>query len=198
MPAQKSWILVDLPPDATQLQYGAEVWRLVCSACHAYDGQGLTDEWRATWAPADQNCWQSKCHGPNHPPDGFVLPIAPAVVGEAALAPFATASDLHTYIERAMPWQDPGTLTDKDSWAVTAYVVKLNRMNPGPELNAASATEVRFREATALPAVTSTPEQSASPATATYPWIMGAAAAVLLGLAIGLRLGRRTKSGNAR
>src|SRR5574341_723475 len=61
MPPQESWIIVDLPPDATQLQYGAEIWRLVCSACHAYDGQGLTDAWRATWGPQDRNCWQSKC-----------------------------------------------------------------------------------------------------------------------------------------
>ena len=77
MPPQKSWIMVDLPSDATQLQYGGEVYRLACSACHAYDGQGLTAAWRATWAPTDQNCWQSKCHGPNHPPDGFELPVAP-------------------------------------------------------------------------------------------------------------------------
>ena len=34
-PNQDSWILVDLPPDATQLQHGAEIYRLVCSACHA-------------------------------------------------------------------------------------------------------------------------------------------------------------------
>jgi len=43
-PTPESWITVDLPEDATQLQYGAEVYRLVCSACHAYDGTGLTDE----------------------------------------------------------------------------------------------------------------------------------------------------------
>src|SRR5512146_1226620 len=56
------WILVDLPPEATQVQYGAEVYRLVCQDCHGNRGQGLTGEWRATWAPRDQNCWQAKCH----------------------------------------------------------------------------------------------------------------------------------------
>ncbi|HET6846575.1 MAG TPA: c-type cytochrome [Anaerolineales bacterium] len=142
MPLNKdSWILVDLPPDATQLQHGAEIYRLVCSACHAYSGEGLTDAWRATWDPKDQNCWQSKCHGPNHPPDGFVLPIAPAIVGREAIAPFKTAADLRDYIQATMPWHNPNSLTDEEGWAVTAYVLKLNRMNP-PTLSAENASQV--------------------------------------------------------
>ena len=144
MPLNKdSWILVDLPPDATQLQHGAEIYRLVCSACHAYSGEGLTDAWRATWDPKDQNCWQSKCHGPNHPPDGFVLPIAPAIVGRAAMAPFQTAADLRDYVQATMPWHNPNSLTDEEGWAVTAYVIKLNRMNP-PTLNAETAPQFRL------------------------------------------------------
>lgn len=136
-----SWILVDLPPDATQLQHGAEIYRLVCSACHAYSGEGLTGAWIATWDPKDQNCWQSKCHGPNHPPDGFVLPIAPAIVGQAAMAPFRTAADLRDYIQATMPWHNPNSLTDEEGWAVTAYVLKLNRMNP-PTLSVENASQV--------------------------------------------------------
>ncbi|HEY5983949.1 MAG TPA: c-type cytochrome, partial [Anaerolineales bacterium] len=143
-PEKDSWILVDLPADATQLQHGAEVYRLVCSACHAYSGEGLTDAWRATWDPKDQNCWQSKCHGPNHPPDCFLLPIAPAIVGNQAMAPFATAADLHAYIQSTMPWQHPNGLTEEEGWAVTAYVIKLNRMNPGSELNAQNAADFRL------------------------------------------------------
>lgn len=144
MPLNKdSWILVDLPPDATQLQHGAEIYRLVCSACHAYSGEGLTDAWRATWDPKDQNCWQSKCHGPNHPPDGFVLPIAPAIVGRTAMAPFQTAADLRDYIQATMPWHNPNSLTDDEGWAVTAYVIKLNQMNP-PTLNAETAPQFRL------------------------------------------------------
>jgi mono/diheme cytochrome c family protein len=145
MPLNKdSWILLDLPPDATQLQQGAEIYRLVCSACHAYSGGGLTDAWRATWDPKDQNCWQSKCHGPNHPPDGFVLPIAPAIVGRAALAPFQTAADLRDYIQATMPWHNPNSLTGDEGWAVTAYVIKLNRMNP-PTLGPENASQFRLQ-----------------------------------------------------
>ena len=64
---EESWlILPDLPPTATQADVGAEIYRLVCQDCHGNRGQGLTDEWRAEWDPEDQNCWQSKCHAPNH------------------------------------------------------------------------------------------------------------------------------------
>src|SRR5512134_251602 len=77
--ADANWLILNLPPDATQLDYGQEIYRLVCSACHGDVGQGLTPEWRSTWAPEDQNCWKSKCHGQNHPPDGFTFPVAPAI-----------------------------------------------------------------------------------------------------------------------
>ena len=74
-----------------------------------------------TWAPVDQNCWQSKCHAANHPPEGFVLPVAPGLVGPALTYRFANALALHDFIRDYMPWYGPKTLTDKDSWAVTAH-----------------------------------------------------------------------------
>lgn len=143
-PEEDSWIIVDLPPDATQLEYGTEVYRLVCKACHGDKGQGLTDDWRAQWNPRDQNCWQSKCHGGNHPPDGFYLPMSPAVVGPP-LQMFGTALDLYNYIHTYMPWHDPGSMTQKDSWSVTAYILKMNNIDPGPDLNPNTASEIRLR-----------------------------------------------------
>lgn len=156
-PPDESWVIVDLPPDASQAQYGAEVWRLVCSACHGDRGQGLTAEWRSTWAPQDQNCWQSKCHGYNHPPDGFLLPYSPTVVGDNVLAHYGTALDLYDYILRYMPWHDPNSLPEKDVWAVTAHVLALNGINPGPELDAASAARIQLG---GPPAPTPTPEET--------------------------------------
>jgi cytochrome c len=145
------WILIDLPPGASQLQYGAEVYRLVCSACHGDRGQGLTNQWRSTWGPADQNCWQSKCHGPNHPPDGFVMPIAPTLVGVVAMSQFATAQDLHDFIQNFMPWNNPKSLTEKDSWGVTAYILKMNGINPGTQLSPETAMQISVRPASAVP-----------------------------------------------
>jgi cytochrome c5 len=143
--AEKSWIISNLPPDASQLQRGAEIYRLVCKACHGDKGQGLTDEWRSTWAPEDQNCWKSKCHASNHPPDGFSMPAVPSVVGTIAMSRFATALDLHAFISQYMPWQDPGSLNTAEAWQVTAFILKLNDIDPGSEINAATATKIRLR-----------------------------------------------------
>jgi cytochrome c5 len=150
-PTEDSWIIVDLPPDASQLEYGTEVYRLVCKACHGDKGQGLTDDWRAQWAPQDQNCWQSKCHALNHPPDGFYLPASPAVVGPPLLI-FETALDLYNYIHKYMPWHDRGSMTEKESWSVTAYILKINNIDPGPELNADTAAKILLRAKSAQPA----------------------------------------------
>ncbi len=114
-PFQHHGILIDLAEDASQLQYGAEVYRLICSTCHAYDGSGLTAEWRSTWAPEDQNCWQSKCHGYNHPPDGFYLPYSPPLVGDYPRSLFTNALEMYEYIRKNMRWHDPGSLTEKES-----------------------------------------------------------------------------------
>ncbi len=187
-PNKDSWILVDLPPDATQLDHGREIYRLVCSACHAYSGEGLTDAWRATWDPKDQNCWQSKCHAANHPPDGFVLPIAPAIVGRVAMAPFQTAANLRDYIQATMPWHNPNSLTEEEGWAVTAYVIKLNRMNP-PVLNAETAAGFRLHPeaAAATPApAASTPGKSAS----TMP-VLATTTVIAATILLGIRLRRR-------
>ncbi len=140
----EDWIILDLPPNAPQIDYGHEIYRLVCSACHGDVGQGLTPEWRSTWAPEDQNCWQSKCHGPNHPPDGFVLPVAPAINNLTKLSTFPTAVQLQAYIHAAMPWYKPGGLTDERAWQVTAYVLKLNNIDAGPVLNAETAGKIRL------------------------------------------------------
>ncbi len=141
-PTEDSWVIVDLPEDATQLEYGAEVYRLVCKACHGDKGQGLTDDWRAQWHPKDQNCWQAKCHAQyNHPPDGFYLPYAPAVLGQP-IRNFGTALNLYNYNHAFMPWHDRGSMTEKESWSVTAYILKINGIDPGLELNAETAANI--------------------------------------------------------
>lgn len=141
LPTEDSWIIVDLPEDATQLEYGTEVYRLVCKACHGDKGQGLTEDWRAQWAPEDQNCWQSKCHALNHPPDGFYMPQVPKVLGQP-IRNFGTALNLYTYTHNFMPWHDRGSMTEKESWSVTAYLLEINGIDPGPDLNAETAANI--------------------------------------------------------
>jgi cytochrome c5 len=159
-------ILPQMPADATQADYGAQVYRLVCSACHGDRGQGLTADWIATWDPADQNCWKSKCHAANHPPDGFDLPhFVPAVAGAQFFARFKTALDLYNYISQSMPWQNPGYLAADQFWQATAFLLRLNGIDPGKqELDAQNAATFLISQpvtqttpATVTPAPSSTP-----------------------------------------
>jgi hypothetical protein len=164
-PSEGSWIIVDLPVNATQLEYGTEVYRLVCKACHGDKGQGLTEDWRAQWPPEDQNCWQSKCHALNHPPDGFYMPQAPAVVG-SPVAALGNALNLYNYIHTSMPWHDRGSMTEKESWSVTAYILKINGIDPGPELNAETAAKISLGGIATIPSVA--PPQVATNAPASH------------------------------
>jgi mono/diheme cytochrome c family protein len=48
---------------------------------------------------------------------------SPAVVGPKALTKYKNAADLEKYIKEKMPKDDPGSLSEADSWAVTAWIV---------------------------------------------------------------------------
>jgi len=189
-------ILIDLPPDATQAQYGWEVYRLVCSACHAYNGTGLTDEWRSQWHPQDQNCWQSKCHALNHPPDGFYLPYSPPVVGEIIPAMFETAQDMYDYIYNYMPWHDPGMLTEKEAWAVTSHLLWMNEYERPDILGPENASQIRLRPEQPVEAL-SDEDQQPEPANArTWVWGLSIALTVVLVVLIILMIRRQRASAN--
>jgi mono/diheme cytochrome c family protein len=134
-PEEDGWVILpDLGEDATQADYGSEVYRLVCKACHGDRGQGLTREFRMTWAPEDQNCWQAKCHLGNHPPEGFVLPrFVPAIMESSSLSEYETALDLFNYIHDRMPWHNPGSMTETEVWQVVAYILREMDIDPGTE-----------------------------------------------------------------
>jgi mono/diheme cytochrome c family protein len=109
-----------------EAERGAAVFARRCSTCHGDQGQGLTDEWRATWPPTHQNCWKANCHGPQpYPEDGFTLPrVVPALIGPGTLRRFATAADLYAYIRARMPFHAPGSLPEADYRAVTAFLLQ--------------------------------------------------------------------------
>lgn len=144
---EPSWVFLDDDfANASQLEKGAEVYRLVCAACHGDEGQGLTEEWRNKWNPKDRNCWQSKCHGEIHPPDGFVLPrYVPPVKGPIVPAMFDTALELYYYNKATMPWHAPGTMRDEEYWQVTAFMVELNGVDlEGAILDKDNAADISF------------------------------------------------------
>ncbi len=173
------------PP--TQADQGAQTFFLVCMVCHGDQGQGL-DLWRQELSPPDNNCWQSKCHAPNHLKDGFVFPHeVPAVKGPGLLAMFQTADNLHTFIKGSMPYQKPGSLTDEQYWQLTAFLLRLNGVDPGTQpLDAARAKTIFLLPQTPTP----------------VPSLLGGTEAivagigvfiVLVGVVIGIMLYRRRR-----
>jgi Cytochrome C oxidase, cbb3-type, subunit III len=142
---------LDPPPTVyppTQISEGSNTYYLVCMACHGDRGQGLSDEWRGALDPADQNCWQSRCHASNHPPDGFVFPKAvPALASPGMLARFDTALDLYQFIRTKMPFQAPGSLSDQEYWQLTAFLVSLNGIHlDNLPLTPEKAAQIPLRE----------------------------------------------------
>jgi hypothetical protein len=168
-----------MPASATQADYGAELFRLVCRDCHGDKGQGLTYAWRATWGPDHQDCWQSKCHALNHPPDGFEIPqyIWP-IIGPGTLRAYETAADLFAYLRDYQPWYNPGSMTDEENWQLTAFLLRENGIDlAGAPLEPVRAASVLVDTGERPEMATTMPE---SPAAA-WPWV---AALVVAGAAI--------------
>jgi mono/diheme cytochrome c family protein len=119
-----------MPPSPSQADYGALTYYQICMACHGDRGQGLTDEWRAVYGD-DSNCWVSRCHAANHPPEGFDLPhSSPALLGPGTLLSYATASDLDARILSTMPWWKPQSLSQDQAWELTAYLMRARHELP--------------------------------------------------------------------
>lgn len=93
------------------------------------------------------------CHGPAG--DGGRVPQrfgalagrrVPSVVGPNALANFQTASDLFRYAQQRMPLDDPGSLTDEQYLAVTAWLLERDGVEAnGEPLTPESAAQVPIR-----------------------------------------------------
>lgn len=87
----------------------------------------------------DANC--ARCHGP----EGVDGPYGPVVATEGAETfPFATepglttsignywpyATTVYDYVRRSMPFDDPGSLSDEEVYAVTAWLLWRNELIP--------------------------------------------------------------------
>lgn len=141
------------PP--SQADEGALYYWGVCMSCHGDRGQGLTDEWLASFPPQERDCWQSGCHGSDYPENSFEIPLQsgiPAIAGPGRLARFDNALQLQQYILEAMPWWNPGSMEVRDAWAVTAYVLKLNGSQPqGITLSGTNAAAIPVHRSVSAP-----------------------------------------------
>ncbi len=132
--------------DIAQLDIGRRTFTQYCVTCHGDKGQGL-EQWRTTWAPERQNCTQVGCHGRNRPPDGFtMLTVAPPILGEGALPNLTSAFAIFTYLKASMPYQAPGALSDREYWAITAYMVdQFGADAKGKEVGPKNAADILIR-----------------------------------------------------
>ena len=91
------------------------------------------------------------------------------------------ASALHDCLQAEMPWQAPGSLTSEEYWQLTAYLVRANGIDPGPDpLDEQSGLKILMR-----PAQADAPEAvNLSPG---FPWFW-IAAGIILSLAGGVFL----------
>jgi mono/diheme cytochrome c family protein len=110
-------------------------------------GHGTTSQGRLVYA---QRCAQ--CHGPS----GEGNAVYPAVVGGRGTLgsphplltvgsywPFATT--VWDYVNRAMPYLNPGTLQPDEVYAVTAYLLAMNKIIPEDmELNERNLAGVKM------------------------------------------------------
>jgi mono/diheme cytochrome c family protein len=173
-----------LPAVPSQADHGAQVYWLSCLPCHGDRGQGLTDEFRKAYPPEEEYCWESGCHGARPYENGFTLPMKiPGVIGGSTLAKFADAAQLNAYIRATMPFWKPGSLTEEESWRVTAFILRQNGLwDDSKELSASNAIDVKILRGAFLTPI-ATPQQTEAPGrNGIMVWVITAGAVVLIGL----------------
>jgi len=93
-----------LPPGSGSPSAGAEIFAVKCAACHGPQGEGLLND-RLVGG-----------HG-TLATDGPVQTIG-------SYWPYATT--IFDYVRRTMPYQTPHSLTDDETYALTAHLLHLN------------------------------------------------------------------------
>lgn len=127
-PAMAAGWDIDVSPDGTGLPAGRgsvaagkQVYDAKCASCHGAKGEGK---------PA------------NRLVGGAVTPGA-VVKTVGSYWPYATT--IYDYVNRAMPWDKPQSLSANEVYAVTAYILFMNGIVPeGTVLDAQSLPKVRM------------------------------------------------------
>ncbi len=111
-----------LPPGSGTPAQGAPIYAAKCAACHGQGGKG----------------------GPNVPlAGGGPLTEINAPKTIANFWPYATT--LFDFTRRAMPWPAPRTLTNDEVYALTAYILALNKLiGENDTMNAQTLPGVRM------------------------------------------------------
>jgi S-disulfanyl-L-cysteine oxidoreductase SoxD len=112
-----------LPPGSGSVAAGAKVYAEKCQSCHGAKGQG---------GPMDQLT-------------GGVGTIASDKPVKTPVSYWPSATTIFDYVRRAMPLQSPESLTDDEVYAVTAYILSIDKIVPeDATLDAKSLPQVKM------------------------------------------------------
>jgi cytochrome c len=114
-----------LPPGTGAPAEGAKIYAAKCAQCHGQDGKGGT----VSPAPLVGG--------------GPITDISASMKTISNFWPYSTT--VFDYIRRAMPWQQPMTLTNDEVYALTAYILAANKLiGENDTLDAQTLPKVRM------------------------------------------------------
>lgn len=109
-----------LPPGSGSVDQGQDLWEARCATCH-----GIFGESNAVFNPLVGGTTADDIK------TGHVANLKrPDYPGRTTLMKVPTISTLWDYIHRAMPWDNPKSLSPNDVYAVTAYLLNLSDIVP--------------------------------------------------------------------
>jgi cytochrome c len=112
-----------LPPGGGTPFQGARIFAQKCAMCHGEDARGGVNAALVGGAPLTAGIDTAKTI--------------------ANFWPYSTT--LFDFIRRAMPWQQPRTLSDNEVYALTAYILSLNKLiGDTDSMNADTLPKVRM------------------------------------------------------
>ena len=122
---------VELPPGRGTVAEGEALYRAQCAMCHNKGGEGMPPAYPAII-------------GRDPKGEGFHFASDPKLVKTIGnYWPHATT--VFDYVRRAMPYTAPGSLTDDQVYALTAFLLAANKVIPADAtLDAASLTRVKM------------------------------------------------------
>ena len=109
-----------LPKGKGSVTQGQDVWEAKCASCH-----GIFGEANSTFSPLVGGTTKDDVK------TGRVARLTdPAFPGRTTLMKASTVSTLWDYINRAMPWTAPKSLSTDEVYAVTAFLLNLGGVLP--------------------------------------------------------------------
>src|ERR1700682_576217 len=108
-----------LPPGSGSVARGQEIWESKCASCH-----GTFGESNEVFTPLIGGTTAADMKS------GRVKSLVTGDVARTTLMKLSTRSTLWDYINRAMPWTAPKSLTTEEVYAVVAYMLNLGDIVP--------------------------------------------------------------------